>query len=156
MWGLKMNKMRNVNIFIFLFAILFLANTVYAVDYSIIDLGTLGGNNYSKAYGINNSGQIVGYSTNTSSGYSRAFLYQNGTMTDLNSLLPTGSGWVLTEAIDINNNGQIVGQGYIGGTYHAFLLTPTVVPEPISPILFITGGAVLAGRRYLRRKRENI
>jgi probable HAF family extracellular repeat protein len=45
-------------------------------------------------------------------------------MTDLNSLIPAGSGWVLTSARGINDAGQIVGTGTISGVQHAFLLTP--------------------------------
>jgi hypothetical protein len=36
-------------------------------------------------------------------------------MTDLNSLLPTGSRWQLVDAYAINDSGQIVGYGNING-----------------------------------------
>ncbi len=45
-------------------------------------------------------------------------------MTDLNSLLPSGSGWNLGGATGINDSGQIVGYGIDNGQDHAFLLTP--------------------------------
>ena len=51
---------------------------------TMIDLGTLGGT-YSYANGINNKGQIVGYSL-TASGQDHAFLYSGGKMTDLGTL----------------------------------------------------------------------
>jgi len=109
-----------------------LANTTQAFLYSdgsMTALGTLGGPD-SVAYGINDSGQVVGYSWTTGpiapppvSAPIDAFLYSNGTMIDLNSLLPANSGWRLTEATAINNSGQIVGQGFYNGELHAFLLT---------------------------------
>ncbi len=65
------------------------------------DLGTLGGAS-SGAYGINNSGQVVGEAgTAPGSNASDAFLYSNGTMTALDN-----SGHSSANAI--NNEGQVV------------------------------------------------
>src|SRR5437660_7681384 len=86
------------------------------------DLGTLGGSSY--AYGINDSGTIVGYSWTPNSDHPHAFVYLNGMMIDLNSLIPSGAGWELLEAYGINNGGQIVGEGLLNGQSHAFRLDP--------------------------------
>ena len=75
------------------------------------DLGTLPGDVMSIAYGINQAGQIVGQSI-AADGTSRAFLWQNGVMTDLNTLIPSGSTLSLLYANDINDHGEIVGQAY--------------------------------------------
>jgi probable HAF family extracellular repeat protein len=50
-------------------------------------------------------------------------------MLDLNNLTPPDSGWLLTEAKDINDAGQIVGIGIVDGRQHAFLLTPVALPQ---------------------------
>jgi len=39
-------------------------------------------------------------------------------------LIPAGARWLLTEARDINDSGQIVGTGIFDGQVRAFLLTP--------------------------------
>jgi len=56
-------------------------------QYTITDLGTLGGS-YAYARGINNSGQVAGYSYLTGNSSAHAFLYDGGVMIDLNTLLP--------------------------------------------------------------------
>jgi probable HAF family extracellular repeat protein len=61
----------------------------------------------------------------SNSGYGFAFLWSRETMVDLNSFLPTNSGWVLYGATGINDLGQIVGDGTHNGLNRAFLLTPT-------------------------------
>ena len=76
---------------------------------TVRDLGTLAGDTSSSASAINNRGLIVGYSN------SRAVVWRDGTVTDLNSLLPANSGWELVSAKAINNRGEIVGYGEHNG-----------------------------------------
>ena len=90
---------------------------------TVQDLGTLGGYE-SYGYAINLYGDVVGYSTLVN-GTSHAFLFLGGRMKDLNALLPTGSGWTLTDANGINDKGWITGQGRINGQLHAYVLRPT-------------------------------
>jgi probable HAF family extracellular repeat protein len=88
-----------------------------------VDVGSLGGN-FNIARGINDLGQVVGASA-TPTGDSHAFLLRNGTMTDLNDLIPSDSGWLLHDARSITANGFIAGTGMNpDGQVHAFLLTP--------------------------------
>lgn len=91
---------------------------------SLQDLGTLDGKS-SYANAINAGGVIVG-----TSGY-RAFKWEADVMTDLNSLLPPNSGWVLEVAYGINNQGSIVGQGQRYGQPRAFLLAVVEICMPV-------------------------
>ena len=93
------------------------------------DLTTLGGLN-SYSYNVGAGGQVVGASeVEITSDHTHAFLYTSGSgMVDLNTLIDPLSGWELLDAADINDAGQITGQGLIGGQYHAYLLTPVPIP----------------------------
>lgn len=78
------------------------------------DIGTLGGA-VSVANAVNNHNQVVGYAFLENNSEVHAFLYHSGQMLDLNTLLDKDSqnaGWILNEALDINDAGSITGIAY--------------------------------------------
>ncbi|MFL5330023.1 MAG: hypothetical protein ACJ8C4_14050 [Gemmataceae bacterium] len=123
------------------------------VNGQMTDIGNLGGVS-SGARGVNSTGQVVGFSSLLTGVQAHAFLYQNGQMSDLNDVIPTGSGYVLNDAWDINDFGQIICQATnpaFGGFTHSVLLTP--VPEPTSLFLLALPGLWAARvARIFRRK----
>jgi probable HAF family extracellular repeat protein len=90
------------------------------------DLGTLGNDPCSYATGINADGQVVGGSQPACNGdKTRAFLWEDGSIFDLNALIPSGSALHLQFTFTINNRGEIAGEGVDkSGNGHAFLLIP--------------------------------
>lgn len=111
-----------------------------SVGGNMIDLGTLGGD-YSYPAAINNLGQIVGDSA-LSNGTAHAFLWQDGSMVDLNSLIPANSGWELVTADFINDAGRIVGFGYFNNALRVYVLdaggTPNQAPVAGAPASYTT------------------
>lgn len=112
------------------------------------DLGQLGNSTSTFPTGMNEAGDIVGYSD----GF--AFLYREGIgMMNLDQFRPLGTEWIrLSYAGDINDRGEIVGSGLIRvlvdpelDEYEvrgaAFMLRP--VPEPGTWLLFLVGLAFL-------------
>jgi probable HAF family extracellular repeat protein len=86
------------------------------------DLGSLGGTGMgpfsttSIAYAINNKGQIVGASL-PEEGPLHAFLWEKGRMQDLGAV---GNSNDYSSAFDINDNGVVVGESYVGNSGAAF------------------------------------
>ena len=81
---------------------------------------------YAEAFAINDNGVIVGrswYGARIDPSY--AFVWKNGTWTDLNNSFFLDTEWERLEvAFDINNSRWIVGRGRLNGVGHAFLAIP--------------------------------
>ncbi len=95
------------------------------IQYQVTDLGTLGGS-LSQAYGINNAGQVTGYSYTTNDNSQHAFLYSNGAMSDLGSL-----GGTYSQGYGINLAGQVTGYSAVANdaALHAFVYQNGVMTD---------------------------
>jgi probable HAF family extracellular repeat protein len=122
--------------------------TLWQPDLTATQLGFLGTGVESRAYAINDAGQVAGISYLTAN-YSplHAFLYSNGTMTDIDTFNSSAS-W----AFGINNNGVVVGMVddelfpgyeydafvYIGGT---MIDLNTLIPSG-SPLILLQANGI--------------
>jgi probable HAF family extracellular repeat protein len=87
-----------------------------AQQYSLIDLGTLGGS-YSAGEAINAGGEVTGWADLAGNAQYHAFVYRNGSMRDLGTL-----GGAYSQGQGINAGGQVTGHAYTGTPQiHAFL-----------------------------------
>jgi len=88
----------------------------------MIDIGTLPTFAESRVRDMNDHGTIVGYCDESNEEpRNTAFVWRNGTMWNLNDLIPPDSGFYLTSGKAINNAGQIAANTF--GT-EALLLSP--------------------------------
>ncbi len=78
-------------------------------------------------HGINGNGQVVG--ERSSPARLCAVLWQNGLLIDLNTRLPEDSGWVVTIADGINDDGVIIGSGLLDGQSRAFRMEPPSIDQ---------------------------
>jgi probable HAF family extracellular repeat protein len=99
---------------------------------SITDLGMLAGDTSSFAWAISDRGQVLGESCDAN-GNSRGFLWQNGAMADVNTLVPAESSLIIIDANNINGAGDITGHAFdplTGGTPAIELIPCSQTDDP--------------------------
>jgi probable HAF family extracellular repeat protein len=89
-------------------------------------LGTLTGDLASFALGINDEGQVVGQSISPDFSMFRAFLWQNGSMIDVNTLVTSNPAKLyLLSGVSINSSKEITGLAVDGaGAFHGYVAIP--------------------------------
>jgi uncharacterized membrane protein len=92
---------------------------------AMIDLGALPGSPISQANFINSRSQIVGDSTPCDFSSITGFLWENGSLVDLNTLVPSDTPFYVFTASFISDRGEIAAFGSLAnGDQHALLLIP--------------------------------
>jgi probable HAF family extracellular repeat protein len=128
---------------------------------AMTDIGTLTGGLYTVGNSINDSGQVTGYGDTSTAEEpvpqqtTHAFVYSNGTMTDLGTLGVAGG---YSSGLGINDAGAVVGGAGLYGGAHPFLymhgtmtdLTPNAPPDSGDPgtafAYAINGSNVVVGQ----------
>lgn len=95
-------------------------------DGSMRDLGALPGHALSVAQAINDRGEVVGYSRRSAADLasSTGVIWADGSLRSLSTGVRDRALWRITDARDINNRGQIVGQAVHLGSATGVMLSP--------------------------------
>lgn len=113
---------------------------IWTKENGMVSLGALPGDEMSQATDVNDQNQIVGVSyLDYNFDNPRAFIYQNGAMTPLNSLIGSASeNWDVSSTGGINDRGEIgaqanvVSNGVVTAEAHAVLLIPCDPDDPVA------------------------
>lgn len=98
----------------------------WSKEQGLQQVAPVGTDEISFGWGVGPQGQVVGDSCDSTFSNCRAFIWQDGVSTDLNSLIQANSSLYLTLANDMNDSGEIVGNAIdsVSGDVVAFLAVP--------------------------------
>ena len=107
------------------------------------EIGALGGDTV--AHDINDAGIVVGKGA-----AGGGFIWQNGVLRDLSSLIDPAAGWTILDAAAINDNNQIAAFGCRLGSCQSLLLNVQAVPEPETYALLGAGLGLVAYSAFMK------